>query len=336
MNTLFVCDIKTGDFLWNEKRIPMPKMEENLTLTSSDEGIAKQNTIDNNDDDDNNTNAMNNHFEAVSTQESNNNYFSGSQPSSQNNNNNFDNNNNNWSPVQRKLNFNDGTDDGCEEKQEDLEETNENDMNIIHERADNAGDQSEMDPVQDLPTKGNNIFGFGAQNDHEGAVEEAEEKLPEEATNVLNMSLDNIGEPSLQSPLFRSKKLKRKRNLNESTDDFESPIKRIKTTNEKEDESNPDELGFPNLASTPTKKTSSPKKQRNVRSPSLALLEEEDELDDIIYNNETEESGEKEGPENNQKNVPTFKQEPEEHFTDAYETFHFDENILAVSLAEAP
>jgi hypothetical protein len=318
MNTLFVCDIKTGDFLWNEKRIPMPKMEENLTL-SGDDGITKQN---NNDD----NNAFNDNFEAISTQESNN--FSGSQPSSQNQ--------NNLSPVQRRLNFNEVAED-YEEKQEEVEETNENTMNIISDNNAAAGEQGEMDPdlVKNSPVQN---FGFGYQNvSNVPNVKDIEEKSYEEANNVLNMSLDNVGEPSLRSPLFKSKNLKRKRGLNESVDDFESPIKRIKTNNNKEGNNIADESAFPNLESTPTKKNSSPKKQRNVRSPSLALLEEEDELDDIISNNNNNEENEETGLDpDTESGIGSFKPEPEEHFNDAYETFHFDENILAVSLAEAP
>lgn len=92
------------------------------------------------------------------------------------------------------------------------------------------------------------------------------------------------------------------------------------------------------MESTPTKISASPKKQRNVRSPSLALLEEEDELDDILYNNnDAEENEENESESNtNGSGQGIFKQEPEAHFADAYETFHFDDNILAVTLADAP
>lgn len=310
MSSLFVCDSKTGDFLWNDKRIPMPKMEENLT--SSDDAITKQN----NNNEGNNAN----YFEAVSTQESNANYNSGSQPSSQNYNNN---NNSLGSPVQRKLNFNEVAEDY--EETQYAEETNENNELILGNN-NGLGDQGEADPN---PIEQN--FGFGARNEGEAAEDE---ESTEEGRNILNMSLDNVGEPSLRSPLFKGKSLKRKRGLlNESLDDFESPIKRIKTTDNKDqNNNNADDLTFPNLESTPTKRTVSPKKQRNVRSPSLALLEEEDELDDIIYNNTNEEND----SESNTSGLGIFKQEPEAHFADAYETFHFDDNILAVTLAEAP
>jgi len=308
MSSLFVCDSKTGDFLWNEKRIPMPKMEENLT--SSEDAISKQNI----------------HLEAISTQESNdNNSYSSSQESNQNNNPNL------AIPARRKLDFNDIS-ELEEERLIDAEETNMSYINISKSHNNDMGDTHGFDPA--LQENEQRNFGFEQINGLENTEDIAEDSY-EDIGNVLNMSLDNIGEPSLRSPLFKN--LKRKRNLNETLDDFESPIKRTKTSNNnKEENGNVDELTFPNLESTPDpKKITSPKKQRNVRSPSLALLEEEDELHDIISENNDELDNE-EIDSVNENALGIFKTEPEAHFADAYETFHFDENILAVTLADAP